>query len=33
MGCEVNVTPNMSIEDGINLVKMTFNKFWFDKTP
>ena len=31
MWVDVNVVPNILVEDGINLVKMMFNKIWFDK--
>jgi phage terminase large subunit len=30
-GWDVAITPNMSIEDGIRLVRMTFNRIYLDK--
>ena len=33
MWVDVNIVPNNPIEDGINAVKMIFNKIWFDKNP
>lgn len=32
LGWEVAITPNMSIEDGIRLTRMTFPRMYFDKT-
>lgn len=32
LGWEVEITPNISIEDGIRLTRMTFPRFYFDKT-
>jgi phage terminase large subunit len=32
LGWEVAITPNMSIEDGIRLTRMTFNRLYLDKT-
>lgn len=32
LGWEVAITPNMSIEDGIRLTRVTFPRFYFDKT-
>lgn len=32
LGWEVSITPNMSIEDGIRLTRVTFPRFYFDKT-
>jgi len=32
LGWEVEITPNISIEDGIRLTRMTFPRVYFDKT-
>ncbi len=32
LGWEVKITPNMSIEDGIRMVRMLFGRMYFDKT-
>jgi phage terminase large subunit len=32
LGWTVKITPNMSIEDGIRLTRMTFGRMYFDKT-
>lgn len=32
LGWTVKITPNMSIEDGIRLTRMTFPRLYFDKT-
>lgn len=32
LGWDVDITPNMSIEDGIRLVRMTFGRIYIDKT-
>lgn len=32
LGWEVEITPNMSIEDGIRLTRMTFPRMYIDKT-
>jgi phage terminase large subunit len=32
LGWDVAITPNMSIEDGIRLTRMTFPRIYFDKT-
>lgn len=32
LGWDVAITPNMSIEDGIRLTRMTFNRIYIDKT-
>lgn len=32
LGWDVAITPNMSIEDGIRLTRMTFPRVYFDKT-
>lgn len=32
LGWEVEITPNMSVEDGIRLTRMTFQRMYFDKT-
>ena len=32
LGWEVKITPNMSIEDGIRLTRMSFQRMYFDKT-
>jgi phage terminase large subunit len=32
LGWDVAITPNMSIEDGIRLTRMTFPRMYFDKT-
>ncbi|MGB6105650.1 MAG: PBSX family phage terminase large subunit [Pusillimonas sp.] len=32
LGWNVKITPNMSIEDGIRLTRMTFPRMYFDKT-
>lgn len=32
LGWDVEITPNMSIEDGIRLTRMTFPRVYFDKT-
>lgn len=32
LGWEVEITPNISIEDGIRLTRMTFPRLYFDKT-
>jgi len=32
LGWDVKITPNMSIEDGIRLTRMTFPRLYFDKT-
>lgn len=31
MGCQVEITPNMSIEDGIRAARMVFGRVYFDK--
>lgn len=31
LGWDVEITPNMSIEDGIKLTRMTFGRMYFDK--
>ena len=31
LGWQVEITPNMSIEDGIKLTRMTFGRIYFDK--
>ena len=31
LGWDVEITPNMSIEDGIKLARMTFGRMYFDK--
>lgn len=31
LGWEVAITPSMSIEDGIRLTRMTFNRIWFNQ--
>jgi phage terminase large subunit len=30
-GWDVAITPNMGVEDGIRLTRMTFNRIYFDK--
>ena len=32
LGWEVKITPNMSIEDGLRMTRMTFGRMYFDKT-
>lgn len=32
MGCAVEATPNMGIEDGIRAARMSFGRMYFDKT-
>jgi phage terminase large subunit len=32
LGWDVSITPNMGIEDGIRLARMTFPRMYFDKT-
>lgn len=32
LGWDVAITPNMSVEDGIRLTRMTFPRMYFDKT-
>jgi phage terminase large subunit len=32
LGCTVEATPNMAIEDGIRAARMTFERIYFDKT-
>lgn len=32
LGWDVAITPNMSIEDGIRMTRMSFGRFYFDKT-
>ena len=32
MGCAVEATPNMAIEDGIRAARMSFGRMYFDKT-
>ena len=32
MGWDVEITPNMSVEDGIRITRMTFPRMYFDKT-
>lgn len=32
LGWNVRITPNMSVEDGIRLTRMSFGRFYFDKS-
>ena len=32
LGWTVAITPNMSIEDGLRMTRMTFGRMYFDKT-
>jgi len=32
LGWDVRITPNMSVEEGIRLTRMTFSRIFFDKT-
>ena len=31
LGVRVNVTPNISVEDGIHSARLIFNNMWFDE--